>query len=301
MIPVNVIGGFLGAGKTTLVNHLLHQATQRYAVLVNDFGPVNIDAGLIAAREDAVIALSNGCVCCTLGADLGGALAALAARRPAPQRIVIEASGVADPGQIAQLCLIEPGFALDAIVVVVDAGALTDQLADPLVADTVRHQLAAADLAVINKSDLAAPARRAAVAAAIAGIRPQAATIEATHGAVPVERLAFAAAPQAAGARADGETHDHPFRSWAWRDPRPFDRGRLLALLGCLPSAVLRLKGWCRVGPAGDWRFLNYAGGRWNLAASPAPAPEDAALVLIGTAALPPPAVLAALFAAAPG
>ncbi|HTT78896.1 MAG TPA: CobW family GTP-binding protein [Stellaceae bacterium] len=299
MIPVNVIGGFLGAGKTTLVNHLLRSAGERYAVLVNDFGPINIDAALIAEQSDAVIALSDGCVCCTLGGDLGAALAVLAARRPAPDRIVIEASGVADPWQVAQLCLIEPGFALDAITVVADAGALLDQLADPLLGAMVRRQLAAVDLVVINKSDRADPARRAANAAAIAAIRPAAATIAATHGAIAPSWLGFAAIPHGVDARPHRDDHAYPFRSWVWRDPRPFDRDRLPTMLHRLPPSILRLKGWCRVGLAGDWRLLNYAGGQWTLAPSPPPRPEDAALVLIGGAALPPPSALAAHFAEA--
>src|SRR5208282_169681 len=304
MIPVTVIGGFLGAGKTTLVNHLLLNATRRYAVLVNDFGAVNIDAGLIEARGDAVIALTNGCVCCSigadLGADLGAALADLAARHPAPERVVIEASGVGDPWQVAQLCLVEPGFALDAIIVVADAAAFPDQLIDPYLADTVRRQMARADLVIVNKSDCADPPLRAAVAAAIALIRPEAAIVEAECGAIPGSWLDFAAEPHdAAAADHRGHEHGHPFCSWLWRDPRSFDRDRLAALLRQLPPAVLRVKGWCRVGPAGEWRLLNYAAGQWSLARSAPPPAADAALVLIGTAALPPPQVLAEMFDAA--
>lgn len=91
-IPVTILGGFLGAGKTTAVNHLLRRATGRIGVLVNDFGAINVDAALIEAREGDVLALSNGCVCCALGPDLGESLARLAGRVPAPDRIVVEAS-----------------------------------------------------------------------------------------------------------------------------------------------------------------------------------------------------------------
>ncbi|MBU6500173.1 MAG: GTP-binding protein, partial [Rhodospirillales bacterium] len=148
LLPLTVIGGFLGAGKTTLVNHLLARATRRIGVLVNDFGAVNIDAALIAARDGDMISLANGCVCCSLGEDFGASLNRLAARVPAPEQIIVEASGVSDPWAIAQLALIEPGFTLEPLVVVVDAEAVAGQLADRWVADTVARQLAAAEVVV---------------------------------------------------------------------------------------------------------------------------------------------------------
>ncbi|HTV90698.1 MAG TPA: GTP-binding protein [Stellaceae bacterium] len=295
MIPVNVIGGFLGAGKTSLVNHLLRHTTRRYAVLVNDFGAVNIDAALIETRGEAVIALTNGCICCTIGDDLGAALNRLAERRPAPERVLIEASGVADPWQVAQLALIEPGFTLDAVAVVADAGAFLKQLADPHLGDTVRRQFARADLAIVNKADCADLPLRDAVAEVIREIRPGAAVIEAQYGAIAEELLGFAAAPHQTGPAP--HAHEHPFRSWLWCDPRPFDRDRLQALLRALPPSVLRVKGWCRLGPDGGWRLLNFAGGAWNIA--PASPPDDPAIVMIGTEAMPPPRALAALFEAA--
>jgi G3E family GTPase len=299
MIPVTVIGGFLGAGKTTLINHLLRHAGRRYAVLVNDFGAVNIDAALIAARRDAVIALTNGCICCTIGDDLGAALAALAGRSPPPEQVLIETSGVADPWQVAQLCLIEPGFALDPIVVVADAAALRRQLADAHIADTVVRQLGRADLVILNKTDRASPAERSAASAAIARLRPDAVIREADHGAVPERLFEFAAAAHRAGPGDPGHGHDdHPFRSWLWHDPRAFDRDRLRALLRGLPASVLRIKGWCRLGGAGEWRLLNYAGGQWNLAPAPPPA-AGAVLVLVGTPAMPAPAALEEMFEAA--
>jgi G3E family GTPase len=120
-IPLTVIGGFLGAGKTTLVNHLLATAERRWGVLVNDFGAVNVDAALIAESGSDSVALANGCVCCAMGDDLGDALANLVARNPAPEHVIVEASGVGDPWRIAQLALIEPGFSLEPLVVLADA------------------------------------------------------------------------------------------------------------------------------------------------------------------------------------
>ena len=148
-IPFTVIGGFLGAGKTTLLNQWLADPQgERLAVLVNDFGAINIDATLLApAALDGnaqVMALSNGCVCCSIGGDLAEALTRVLALQPAPDRIVVEASGVSDPGRIAQVALADPQLVPDGVVVLVDATAFLHQLADPLLADSLVRQLQAA-------------------------------------------------------------------------------------------------------------------------------------------------------------
>ena len=100
--PVTIIGGYLGAGKTTLVNHLLRNAQgRRLAILVNEFGELPIDADLIEARDDDIISLSGGCVCCSYGNDLIMAMMDMARMEPRPDHIVLEASGVALPAAIA--------------------------------------------------------------------------------------------------------------------------------------------------------------------------------------------------------
>ena len=155
-LPFTVIGGFLGAGKTTLLNHWLRHADgQRLAVLVNDFGALNIDAGLIKAHSGDTIALTNGCVCCQIGDDLSMALIGVLQQRERFDAVVVEASGVSDPWRIAQLGLADPALALDGVIVVVDAAALPGQAADPLLADTLQRQVARADLVIVNKTDLA--------------------------------------------------------------------------------------------------------------------------------------------------
>ena len=101
-LPMSVISGYLGAGKTTFINQLLagdHGLS--LMVLVNDFGAVNIDAALLASKDDDTIALTNGCVCCTMGSDLYLALGDALDRRPRPDHLIVEASGVADPARIA--------------------------------------------------------------------------------------------------------------------------------------------------------------------------------------------------------
>src|ERR1700741_1151702 len=97
-IPFTVLGGYLGSGKTTLLNRVLQQNEgRRLAVIVNDFGSVNIDAMLIQTRTNELVALANGCVCCSISTGLAEALTVLSRRTPLPEHVIIEASGVADP------------------------------------------------------------------------------------------------------------------------------------------------------------------------------------------------------------
>ncbi len=120
--PLTIVGGFLGAGKTTLVNHLLRHADgRRLAVLVNDFGAVNIDAALIAGRAGDVVRLTNGCLCCSIGDSFVDALIAVMRGPVLPDHVVIEASGVADPGRVAELAYLDPAFSLHGVVVLADA------------------------------------------------------------------------------------------------------------------------------------------------------------------------------------
>jgi G3E family GTPase len=280
MIPLTVIGGFLGAGKTTLVNHLLRGAAKRWGVLVNDFGSLNSNAALIAAQDGQSIALTNGCVCCTIGDELGGALETLAARNP--EHIIVEASGVADPWRIAQLALVEPTFSLEPIVVLADATALTAGLSDPWTADTLRRQLAFAELVILNKTDIATPDQRAGARAAIAGIRPQARLIETARAVIPADALRFAPGERPAASRFHADT-PHPFVTARWTPPAPLDPARLRDVLTDLPPSVLRIKGVLTLGA--DAVLLQYAADRW--AFTPAPPGLSPGLVIIGTPDMP--------------
>jgi G3E family GTPase len=188
-IPVTVIGGYLGAGKTTLVNRLLAGASgERLAVLVNDFGSVSIDASLIEGRDDDTIRLANGCVCCSLAGGFVEAMQRIGSLVPRPDRLVVETSGVADPAAVAQYAHL-PGFELDGVVVVADAETVRRRADDALVGGHVRRQLAGADVIVLNKVDLVSPAELGGVQTWARPLAPAAAIVTALEAAVPMSVL----------------------------------------------------------------------------------------------------------------
>ena len=308
-LPFTVIGGFLGAGKTTLLNHWLRHADgQRLAVLVNDFGALNIDAGLIKAHSGDTIALTNGCVCCQIGDDLSMALIGLLQQRDRFDAVVVEASGVSDPWRIAQLGLADPALALDGVIVVVDAAALPGQAADPLLADTLQRQVARADLVIVNKTDLADTRTLERVHGWIASHAPAAQRCDVREARVPVELLSGAALLRGArevswGTGTARPMHGRQFETWSCQPPGGLCETALQAWLQAMPAGVLRLKGVVQTG-AGQWSELQFAGrsGRLRAASAPAPAQQQVpAIVAIGLAGQLPVAALQALVAGAAG
>ena len=181
-LPVTVIGGYLGAGKTTLVNHLLRErAGRRIAVLVNDFGELSIDDDLIESADGKVMRLAGGCVCCSFGNDLVAALMDMPLLDPPPDHILIETSGVALPGSVARTLRLLPALVLDAVLVLADAETLRARAADRYVGDTVLQQLREADLLVLNKADLVAPQVLDALRQWLAAMVPSARVVVAQH------------------------------------------------------------------------------------------------------------------------
>ncbi len=190
MLPAIVVGGYLGAGKTTLVNRLLRGADgRRIAVMVNDFGEVGIDADLIESRDGDVLNLAGGCVCCAFGSDLVEALAALPGREPRLDLVLVETSGVALPGAVARSMRLVPGIEVDGVVVLADAERVRALADDRHVGDTVRRQLAEADLLVVNKTDLVEGDALDALHAWIAGAAPRAVRLDSVDADVPPQAV----------------------------------------------------------------------------------------------------------------
>lgn len=310
-IPLTVIGGFLGTGKTTLLNRLIENNDgRRLAVLVNDFGAINVDAALVASRGVDTMSLQNGCVCCQIGGDLTDALIRVIGSVPRPDAIVIEASGVSDPWRIAQVGLADPALALDGVVVLVDVASVREQADDPLLADTVRRQLQAADLLVLNQCDRIDDASLAALRVWLDAEVPGTPRHETRFAEVPAALLGAPLAESAQGRHcAPGCTHDHAphhgdvFDTWSSADDAVYRADALRDLLRAMPVGVLRLKGVVRTDRLG-WAVLQFAGRHGSLRAwSPQDAAPDAdahsAVVAIGARGrLPVQALDAALQAA---
>ncbi|MEY3805563.1 MAG: putative metal chaperone YciC [Actinomycetota bacterium] len=170
-IATYVIAGFLGAGKTTLINEILRDSDEPIAVVVNDFGSINIDASLIATQTDDVIELTNGCICCSVGESLADALYAILDRENQPSAIVIEASGVADPASVSAYTHLH-GLHNAGTIVLVDAVHARAQHDNARVHRTFCQQVRSADLVALTKTDLTMQPERDEIAQLVQEISP---------------------------------------------------------------------------------------------------------------------------------
>ena len=263
LLPVTVIGGYLGAGKTTLVNHLLrNHGGRRIAVAVNEFGALPIDTDLIQGADGNVLTLAGGCICCSFGNDLIAGLVDLARRRDTLDHIVIEASGVALPGGVAQSVGLVMGLELDGIVVVVDAETVRARAADRYMGDTIERQLADADMVLINKSDLVTEATRQEVAHWLSGLLPQARQIFATQAAVAPELILGSSTATGFEPSAPRATHaSDEFQSIVVTFSQPVDVNALASALAVSELGLVRAKGFVR-DHDGGWRTLQVVGRR---------------------------------------
>jgi G3E family GTPase len=285
LIPSTILTGFLGAGKTTLLNRILQEDHGlKIAVIENEFGQENIDNAILLQHSDEqIVEMNNGCICCTVRGDLIVALASLAKKRDAGEiafdRVVIETTGLANPGPVAQTFFVDEEvgahYLLDAVVTVVDARHAMAQLDEH---EEAQRQVGFADKILISKADLVDAAQLAALTARLKRINPRAPISQSDFGRAPLAEVldlrgfnlndkldldpAFLTADEAPGhddhehvhTDACDHSHDHhhsghsdDIAAFVFKSARPFDPARLDEFLGGLVNVfgprMLRYKG----------------------------------------------------------
>ncbi|MET0336390.1 MAG: GTP-binding protein, partial [Caulobacter sp.] len=189
--PVTVLTGYLGAGKTTLLNRILTEDHgKKYAVIVNEFGEVGIDNDLVVDTDEEVFEMNNGCVCCTVRGDLIRVLSGLMKRKGKFDAIIVETTGLADPGPVAQTFFVDDEVKartkLDSVTTVVDAKHILQRLAD---SKEAVEQIAFADQIVLNKTDLVSADELRTVEAQVRRINPLAPIHHAQRSNVPLDAI----------------------------------------------------------------------------------------------------------------
>ncbi|MEO0899699.1 MAG: GTP-binding protein [Bacteroidota bacterium] len=185
--PVTILTGFLGAGKTTFLNHILEQNKEtRYAIIENEFGAQGIDGELVIRPEETIVEMNSGCLCCTLNDNLYDILNALFDRKDEFDEIILEATGVADPTGLAQPFvshpLVKKYFPLNGILCMLDAELIEDQLVET---EEAKNQVAYSDILLINKTDLVDQEKVAELSEKLRQINPLAKVLEGNKEAFP--------------------------------------------------------------------------------------------------------------------
>lgn len=262
-LPIVVLSGYLGAGKTSFLNQLLAQAEgRRIAVLVNDFGSINVDADLIEGAVDGVVALQNGCICCSMAAGLQVAIFKILKQDPGPELILIEASGVSNPGDIARILSDEamrPYAMLELVVAMADCehwssyGKTEQQWVDA--------QIKYADVVLLTKTDLVAENVTESVTADILRINPGILVLDRNVQDPSLDILLGQAGVSARERQSVGEQPLHGpaeevFQSWFFQESSPLNSVSLNRVLAQLPEDTVRGKGTLYLSEYPNDRFV---------------------------------------------
>ena len=259
-VPLTFVAGYLGAGKTTLINHLLRSANRPIAVIVNDVGEINIDARLIRKHSGDTIELSDGCVCCSSIDGFGAAFDTIRERDIPPEHVVVELSGVAEPARMLPWGR-SAGFKLDGVMTLVAADQFMELVSRIDIGGTVQEQIKAADVLALTKVDLVRPDSLASVRRQLAQISPGVPIVEAQDPTVPSMLLSI-------GGRNPGTDIPLPEPTLFDRHvigrielPNPTSLEAIEVILDELPDDVMRAKGIAG-GPKGERWAIQVVGRR---------------------------------------
>ncbi|NEP40837.1 MAG: GTP-binding protein [Okeania sp. SIO2H7] len=314
-MPVTIVTGFLGSGKTTLVNHILQNNRDlKVAVLVNEFGDINIDSQLLVSMEEDMVELSNGCICCTINEGLVDAVYKVLEREERVDYLIVETTGLAEPMPII-LTFVGHEFGLrdltrlDSIIAVVDSETFTP---DHFESEAALKQIAFSDVVLLNKTDLAPLEKVEDLEGYIQRIKVGTRILRCQNSEVPLPLiLDVGLTPVKTYQTQQGESHDHDhdhhdhnhhdhhhdhhhhhsdhlendgFTSVSFRSDRPFDIDKFEFFLGeQMPTEVFRAKGILWFNKGGEERCIfQLSGPRYSIDADEWPDKPSNQLVFIG-------------------
>jgi len=283
MMDVLLITGFLGAGKTTLIQHLLRsefKAQEKVAVIVNEVGEIGIDGTLLAGQDVDILELTSGCICCTIKTEFFKAVQEIH-QTYNPSYLVVETTGVAQPGDMLDV-LFEPPLSdfsrLKKIITVVDADFFE---AREVLGTFYDNQIKCADTLVLNKIDQVDDDQVDKIDTVLRELNPRVHIISTRYCAVdPATLLGVDSNPRHRASQGHHALHHEQegFHSFSFEDKRVLDRVKLNRFLETLPPNLFRCKGWVRF-PDGSG-LLNYTGSNYRI--EPAEDSHDTALVFVG-------------------
>ena len=271
-IPITIITGYLGSGKTTLLRHMLDKSKRRIAIIMNEFGEIAIDSKIIEGKNVRIAELSGGCVCCSMTGEFEAAIREVI-EKAAPEWIVLETTGVAEPTAIAfDINESLPEIRLDAIVAVVDGDAM---IKFPNLGHTGREQIEMADIMMLNKIDLLDPHQTLDVEDKLHKINPRAVLVKAINSKVPPEFLFGLNKEHKVEAH---KTHKIESEVFAYESEKLFDKEKFMKFAEAIPKEIYRSKGFVKFSNKESYLF-NFVAGRFDLEPFEA---EKTELVFIG-------------------